>query len=169
MKLFKLFFISVITFVAFFTLVGLLFPNKIVIVKGEILEAKTAAVSANLQNFSSWKNWHPFFSDAEKANIIDNSNATINTNSVNIVLQQFKNKANNIEVIATYGKHKTTTEIVLIPLNNDSTSTQIVWKETEDLKWYPWERFRGLLLEGAKGNYVNDILFRYKKYLTQLN
>ena len=44
-------------------------------------------------------------------------------------------------------------------------SVQVVWFIVEELKWYPWEKFYGIMAEDVKGPLMQQSLDRLKKKL----
>jgi hypothetical protein len=48
-----------------------------------------------------------------------------------------------------------------------SDSVQVVWYIIEDLKWYPWEKFYGMMAADMKGPLMQESLDRLKSYLDQ--
>ncbi len=44
-------------------------------------------------------------------------------------------------------------------------SVQVVWFLIEDLKWYPWEKFYGMMAADMKGPLMQESLDRLKYYM----
>lgn len=44
-------------------------------------------------------------------------------------------------------------------------SVQIVWFLIEDLKWYPWEKFYGMMAADMKGPLMQESLDKFKNYM----
>jgi L-rhamnose isomerase len=47
----------------------------------------------------------------------------------------------------------------------EADSVQVVWYIIEDLKWYPWEKFYGMMAEKMKGPLMQQSLDDLKAYL----
>jgi hypothetical protein len=42
---------------------------------------------------------------------------------------------------------------------------KVEWWISEDLKWYPWEKFYGLFSESLKETYLENTLESFKRYM----
>lgn len=172
MKYIKLFLISLIVFFVLFTLMGLLFPSTIKSVKAVVINKPPKQVLESISKFENWKEWYPFFSPAENATIKHETDSAIvfSNNGKELHVTNIKTDSNNIQFsITTISGKETANQLFALPVNEAIVQTQLVWNETEHLKWYPWDRFRGLLLERTKGIYLDTALNRFKNYLEHIN
>ena len=48
---------------------------------------------------------------------------------------------------------------------NGTDSVQVVWYVIEDLKWYPWEKFYGIMAGDMKGPLLQGSLDKLKEIL----
>jgi hypothetical protein len=164
----KLLAISGLAFFALLTLIGLLFPAQIRSVKAIEINKPQHQVYNELVQKENWKRWYPFFYSNNGAAINEaNKDTTIFFNEKKkLLLFNQKKDSNSISftMLAFNGVQVNHTMLAL-PINGDSAATQVVWNETEKLQWYPWERFRGLLLESSKGIFLDTALYRFKKYI----
>ena len=53
----------------------------------------------------------------------------------------------------------------ILPIMEDDLGYQVQWHSRVKLKWYPWEKFRGLFLEKVIGQAYESTLQNIKKIL----
>jgi hypothetical protein len=168
MRLIKLFGISVLVFFVMLTLIGLLFPSTVQTVKAVVVNKPQQQVKAALAINNTWLKWYPYFNPEIVADIhAADADTTIFFNDKK-ELQLYNKRSDSNAVyftIKAWNGVEVNESILALPISGDSTQTQVVWNETEHLKWYPWERFRGLLLEGSKGIFLDTALNRFKVYI----
>ena len=172
MNYIKMALISFVVFFSMFTLIGLLFPSISTSVSAVVVNNEKNVVVEQLQNKISWLKWHPFFQPDIGARIdIKNADSTVFLNNKNeILLVDSRVDSTTVSFDTEYGHDRITkNQVQVLPISNDSTSVQVIWTETEKLKWYPWERFRGLVLEKAKTEYINAVLNNFKQYMDTLS
>ena len=161
-------FISFVVFFSMFTLIGLLFPSSIKSVNAVVINKKKRIVLKELQITPAWINWYPFFQTPVGAHIDNAGNdTTVFFNDKNEVLvYNKKTDSNTVSFFTEYPNGRIIEyTIVALDISGDSNQVQLVWNETEKLKWYPWERFKGLVLEKAKVEYLDTVLSRFKQYI----
>lgn len=168
MRLIKLFLISVLVFLVLLTLIGLLFPSSIKSVKAVVVNKPKQQVLNQLVLNNNWQQWYPYFNPPIGASIsnIDKDTTLFYNDKKALQLFNKKTDSNGISfTIKGWNDFEVTENILALPVSGDTTQTQVVWNETEHLKWYPWERFRGLLLESSKGIFLDTALNRFKVYI----
>ncbi len=172
MKYVKMVLISFVVFFGMFTLIGLLFPPVSKSVSGVVINNEKGIVVEELLHKTNWIKWHPFFHPDIGGQVdIKTADSTIFSNDKNeMLLIASKADSNTVSFDTEYGHGRITKNYIqVLDITDDSTSVQIIWTEMEKLKWYPWERFRGLVLEKAKTEYINAVLNNFKQYMDTLN
>jgi hypothetical protein len=164
----KMALLSFAVFFIMFTVIGLLFPSHIDSVNAVIVNNSRNTVTKEMQPAASWIKWYPFFQPnagaAVEQQTVD-SIFFINDNK-RLLLHSIKHDSNTVSFYLAHHRGRVTRhEIMALDIPNDSNQVQLVWKETEKLKWYPWERFRGLVLEKAKKEYLESMLKSFKAHL----
>lgn len=171
MKYVKMALISFVVFFSMFTLIGLLFPSVSKSVSAVVVNNTKDFVVEELQRKTNWIKWHPFFQpDTEGLVVVKTTDSTFLLNDKKeILLIHSKADSNTVSFDTEYGHERMTkNNIQVLQISDDSTRVQVIWTETEILKWYPWERFRGLVLEKAKTEYINAVLNNFKQYIDTL-
>lgn len=172
MRYVKMALISFVVFFSMFTLIGLLFPSVSKSVSAVVVNNNRNIVSEELQRKANWIKWHPFFQpNSEGLVVVKTNDSTFFSNDKNeILLSNSKADRNSVSFNTEYGRGRITkNNIQVLDISDDSSRVQVIWTETEKLKWYPWERFRGLVLEKAKTEYINAVLNNFKQYADTLS
>ncbi len=168
MKYLKMAIISFVVFFSMFTIIGLLFPSSIKSANAVVINKKKQIVLKELQISSAWINWYPFFQTNVGAHIDNAEKDTIiffNDKKVILVYNK-KTDSNSVSFFTKYTNGRVVEHRILaLDISRDSNQVQVVWNETEKLKWYPWDRFKGLVLEKAKVEYLDTVLSRFKQYI----
>lgn len=148
------------------TLLSLLLPSKVTIVKSVDINASSEKITSQITDFEQWKNWYPAFKD-EQITVLkdtpDNNSVTLkdqNGKQVILRLKEVKPELVNIE-LRTNSSSKVSYHFFLTPKVNHQT--QLTWGITTELKWYPWEKIRGLFLDKVSGNQYEQALNNLKK------
>ncbi len=168
MRLVKLFGVSVLVFFVLLTLIGLLFPSTIKSVKAVVINKPQQKVMAALPVNTNWLKWYPYFNPSVGADIRNaaaDTSVFFNDKKELLIYNKHSDSSAVYFTIKAWNGAEMNESILALPISGDSTQTQVVWNETETLKWYPWERFRGLLLESSKGIFLDTALNRFKVYI----
>jgi len=168
MRYFKMALISFAVFFTMFTLIGLLFPSNIISANAVIINQQKQTVLRELKVSESWIEWYPFFNPDMGAHIddVDKDSTVFSNNKHELLVYNKKADGNPVTFnLKNESGRVVEHQIMVLDISGDSSQVQLVWKETEKLKWYPWERFRGLVLEKAKKEYLETVLNSFKKYV----
>jgi hypothetical protein len=153
MKLVKAALIGIIGLAVLVTLISLLIPSEVHGRRGMVIRAERDSIYQQIAVFYNWKNWHPEF----KANpsLIRYENVSSGMDAKAMV--EVKGKTTTYQLL-----HADSTTIKVLqkrPGENDienifalakDTATGGIytdWKFISTLKWYPWEKFAGMLTE----------------------
>jgi hypothetical protein len=164
----KMALVSFAVFFLMFTVIGLLFPSRIDSVNAVIVNNSRSIVLKEMQPAASWIKWYPFFQPNTGAVFQQQTADSIFfiNDKKKLLLHGIKHDSNTVSFYLTHDRGRVTQQQVMaLDIPNDSNQVQLVWKETEKLKWYPWERFRGLVLEKAKKEYLESMLKNFKAHL----
>lgn len=168
MRYLKMALISFAVFFSMFTVIGLLFPSHINSANAVILNQNKQIVLKQLQVSESWIKWYPFFQPGigEHIDNIDKDSTVFFNDKKKLLVYNKKTDSNSVSFYFKNDNDRIVAHnIMVLDISGDSSQVQLVWKETEKLKWYPWERFRGLVLEKAKKEYLEAVLNSFKQYV----
>jgi hypothetical protein len=168
MRYLKMAVLSSIVFFAMFTLIGLLFPSSIKSVNSVVINKDRGTVLKELQATSNWIKWYPFFQPMINGHV-DNplGDSTLFSNDKNELM--LFNKRSDTSFFAFFtqynGRNITENKITVMNASSGDNMVQVSWYEKERLKWYPWDRFRGLVLEKTKSQFLDTVLNRFRQYI----
>ncbi|MFT3911244.1 MAG: hypothetical protein QM737_17620 [Ferruginibacter sp.] len=139
------------------TLVSLLMPSKVMTVRSVVVHADTGFIISEIRDLKKWKDWHPVFMN-EHANIVTsdpssgvNAFVTWNSNGTLNKLLVTESSSNHIKAsLIRKGENDVVNIISMNPVN-DSTAVQVEWRVLTTLKWYPWEKFYGIMIDKFSG------------------
>lgn len=133
MRVIKLGIISLIAFAVLITLFSLFFPSRIRISRALDLHTGRAAVLDLIKDTASWKNWYPGAGSA----------------SVLPLITAFTDSSVTATSTLANGRKGITGWTVYDPGYPNIVTLQ--WYMDFKLRWYPWEKFSGLLFEKRYG------------------
>jgi len=146
-----------------------LLPNEVMTSRWVLIDAEKDTVLKKVRDLNSWNSWILFLQTAEQVDIKKSGNqhdigSVISWKTENGGLNRITITENNEKGIITETE-----------LNNDRSfvsgfsvekrkvdSVQVVWFIVEKLKWYPWEKFYGIMAGDIKGPYMQRSLERLK-------
>ncbi len=157
MRLLKGFALTLLGLSIMVTLVSLLMPSTVSVVRSVVIHATGKNVFDEISDLKNWKHWHPVF-------INDSSGITISVPSggVNAMASWSSNAKMNKLVITEVlpnqlkatlmreGENDITNILSVTPVN-DSMAVQAEWRVMTKLKWYPWEKFSGIFVDKMTG------------------
>ncbi|MCO5240942.1 MAG: hypothetical protein M9904_12910 [Chitinophagaceae bacterium] len=168
MRLLKQAAIGLIVFGIILLLISLLLPSRIRISKSVLIHAPHNKVMASLLHIEEWKNWNPILQDSSiKYTIYPPYRADwISKDAVpnSIQLEPFARDSINM-VILSKNKQVFSSGFSVVSHQQDSLLTKVEWWISEDIKWYPWEKFYGLFSESFRDTYMDNTLQLLKQYI----
>ncbi len=157
MQIIKLGLISLVAFALLITMFSLFIPSHIRISKAIDITAQKDSISNQISNTSNWKNWYPGADSLpiEKGKEKE-AGAFIKVNTVT--------DSTVIANVPGMGPKETTSGWNFYSGTTPNTIT-VQWYMDFHLRWYPWEKFSGLLLENRYGPMMEQGLTNLKRYL----
>lgn len=147
MRIVKLGIISLVFFTVFFTLLSFFFPSHVRISRATDIQAPKDSVTAVLKDLKQWDKWYPGLDSSEgEAYFISDSDSTL-IFETNIA-----------------GRRKAKEGWNIYSGSSPHTFT-VQWYMDFHLRWYPWDKFSGLLLEKRYGPVMEKGLTRLKSLL----
>ena len=153
------------------TLVSLLIPSKVMVVRGVVINSNAKKVFAAISNLHNWVHWQPVFTTGKVKPDFSPDSTGINSYC------EWENRGKkNRFIISAIGEYELTTTlsqegendvmntITILPLP-DTGTVQVEWKALTKLKWYPWEKFYGIFIEKMTGQGYEDALKGLKAWV----
>jgi len=144
MKPVKLLLGSLIVLAILITAIAALFPSKVIVSRAIELTAPPADIAYYVADLHHWDAWMSEWKENKVT--IKNNTAFISTQT--ITLTSASDTAANFEWVAT-GQPPYQVKIEWLPLQEGNYV--IHWSFTQQVSWYPWEKFQTLLNEKLLG------------------
>lgn len=151
--------------------ISALLPSRVMTSRWVRVAGEATAPLNEVKNLGGWKDWNSLLTGATDVQVTPIPDTG---KGGSIVWTDPRGGRNNIRVAGTGEKGILT----YITLGSDrpfesgfsiekrhADSTQIVWYIMEDLKWYPWEKFYGMMAEDMKAPLMQESLDRLKAKL----
>ena len=150
MRIIKLGFISLLFFSLLITGFSLFIPSRVRISRAMNTGVTGDSVFNEVKDINRWKNWYPGFDSAGMKGLVTGDPGFITKDGrMGINLSMVTDSM----VIATFDQDnqravKQTWMRIIHPM---SDSVTIHWSMDFRLRWYPWEKFSGLMFEKRYG------------------
>lgn len=149
MKYLRLLLISIVAFFLVITAISLFFPSHIRVSRTIQIQANMDSVLTKIENEQNWKQW--MSEDDSTYRKIDGISGIIIDSGQNNTISI---KAEREDDHREFGWN-------VIRFQDNSITVQ--WYMDFHLKWYPWEKFSGLLLDKVYGTQMEKGLGNLKK------
>ncbi len=149
-----------------------LLPNQVMTSRWVMIDAEKEVVLNKVKDLDSWNDWNVLLQSAGQIEIKKSGDKQDIGSAVR--WKSTKGNLNRITVTENNGIGIVTE----MQLNNQRPfasgfsvekrhidSVQVVWFIIEKLKWYPWEKFYGIMTGGMKGSYMEQSLQQLKSVL----
>lgn len=149
-------FLFVVTgFFIVITLFSLLMPSTVMIAKTQTIPAQKSTIMEYVRIPSNWQKWYP-----------ELMNENVQYSDSTIAWQ--KNKIEFIDedsfaVRVSFMRDSELPVITDISLFDIDGLPQVEWKAYHKLKWYPWEKFGGIMLGDMAGPLYDSALISLKE------
>ncbi len=149
MRIIKLAIISVVVFSLLITMISMFFPSRVRISRAIDINTDRKTIMLQLRDTANWMKWYP---GADSALVLPRITA-ITDSSV------------SAETYMENGRKGVTGWNVYVAALPRTVTVQ--WYMDFRLRWYPWEKFSGLLLEKRYGPVMERGLERMKELIGQ--
>lgn len=162
MRYIRFFVFSAIALLVVITGVTLLLPSHVRVSRAANLYAGADSVLREVSDLSKWKNWYPGFDSLELTAAEIRDGRVVKATVKNIQLQVTVATDTLVTVLMKKGEQPVSNNWKLIRYAHSDSLTVQNYMDF-DFKWYPWERFSGLLLDRSYGRVMEDGLKRLKE------
>jgi hypothetical protein len=163
MRVIKLGLISIIAFSMLITIFSLFIPSHVRISKAIDINASKDSIIGSLANIEKWKGWYP---GADTMQLVaKESKAALKAGRLDQYLGINSITDSTIGVSMTGKEIKQSASGFNIYNSNLPNTYTVQWFMDIRLKWYPWEKFSGLLLEKRYGPVMEQGLGKLKSLL----
>ena len=164
-KYLKLSLISFIVLLIVITAVGLVFPSKVIVSRTIDVDANIDSVKIYTLNIANWQMWMiANSSNTAPLSISFPDSLTLGTYKIKVLKR-------SDDYIATLWHSEDMDELCTLSLygSRQQNITTVNWKFEQQLKWYPWERFKSLLMDKILGDPMEAGLAELKRKVERLH
>lgn len=168
MRLLKQAIIAITVFSVILLFFSFLLPSKISVSRPVLIHAPKDSVLAALLHIDDWKHWNPALQDAGvKYSIVSPQRVDwISAGGVHNSIQLKRFAPDSISVIIqSKNKQVFSSGFIVAGHPQDSLLVKVEWWISEDIKWYPWEKFYGLFSESFRETYMDNTLQVFRHYI----
>jgi hypothetical protein len=145
---------------------SVILPNQVMTSKWVRVSQDKDSVIRVVKDLHTWDQWNSLLTGAQVVDVKDSllnwTSPNGHMNSIRIEGVEDNGVSTSISLNrSTYFNSGFSIE------KRSSDSVQVVWYIIEDLKWYPWEKFYGMMAADMKGPLMQESLDRLKSYLDQ--
>jgi len=147
------------------TVISLFIPSRVRISKAINIKAAPGEIWTDIDDFTKWKDWNPMIADSagRTLEIMPDSSAKYGATTLRWIR---KEEGERIAQMSTGSKRPVNTAWKAITYSH-SDSTTLHWYMDFQLRWYPWEKFSSLMLEGSYGPSMEKGLMNLKQLVEQ--
>jgi hypothetical protein len=130
---------------------SLILPDHVMTSKWVMVKADQQTIIQEIKNLENWKSWNLLLKDAQNVQVSD---STLNWTSLNGKGSHLRVDTVNDKGVSTtlsFNQGRPFISGFSVEKREQSDSTQVVWYIIEELKWYPWEKFYGMMAADMKG------------------
>ena len=143
--------------------VSLLMPDQVMTSKWVKVSVPKDSVIHTIRDLDNWESWNLLLQGATEIEVKDSTlswtSASGNKNSIQIDTVNEK----GISTSLTLNNSRPFISGFAVEKRNPSEdSVQVVWYIIEELKWYPWEKFYGMIAADMKGPLMQESLEKLK-------
>jgi hypothetical protein len=168
MRLLKLFLLGLGGLFIVMLGISFLLPNHVMTSKWVRVHADKDTILKEVKNFQTWKDWNGLLQNATDIDIHD---SVLSWKSSRGTLNKITTKGSTDIGLSTeisLNAAKPFTSGFSIEKRDPAVdSVQVVWFIVEELRWYPWEKFYGMMAADMKGPLMQQSLNRLKLKLEQ--
>ncbi len=149
--------------------ISALLPSQVMTSKWVLIDGDKDSILNKIRDINSWPKWNGLLQQVSELEIRQKPSLT-DTGS-RIYWKDARGRSNEIVVTGNNEKGLATDMLVegQRPLlsgfsveKRQADSVQVVWYIVEDLKWYPWEKFYGMMAADMKGPQMQESLNQFK-------
>lgn len=147
-------------------LFSLLLPGEVMTSKWVRVANDKDSVISTVSDLKSWPNWNLLLKDATDVQFSDSALSWTSPNGHSNRIRIEGVEPNGVATLISLNKGDDIRSGFSIE-KRDADSVQVVWYIIEDLKWYPWEKFYGMMAADMKGPLMQESLQDLKKLLSE--
>lgn len=158
------FLVSLLVLFLVFSVLSFMLPSTVVIANQVVVKAPVEKVQAQVEHFTNWQNWNDAFQDPGvqiKFLPPDSSRVELHDSSKVVLLSMLRPGNDTINVLFS-GEGLPGMEYEFTFMDRETIHSNLMLQVRIQLKWYPWERVKGLFMQKMAANYYESMLDQLK-------
>lgn len=144
--------------------VSLFMPSQVMTSKWVRIANHKDSVIKEIATLQHWKEWNGLVANAQELSYTDSMIiwSSANGKQNKIKLESVSDNGVSTPISISDGDFMKSGFSVE---KRTADSVQVVWFLIEELKWYPWEKFYGMMAADMKGPLMQESLDKFKNYI----
>ncbi|HET9055696.1 MAG TPA: SRPBCC family protein [Chitinophagaceae bacterium] len=174
MRNIKIFFFGLLVLAILFTLFSLFIPSTVRVSRVVEIDAPAEKIYTAVSNVNTWNNWMPWSAADSLFKINVNITGEKIKSSYSWQVKKDDSKKGKITVVELHNDeivmlnelsgYKASPGSFKLYTNPHAAYVLVEWKIKIGIKWYPWAKLKGILLDKIYGPVLEDGLKRLKAY-----
>lgn len=144
---------------------SLLMPGHVMTSKWVKVGVSKDSVIHTLGDLGTWNSWNLLLQDARDISVKDSTlHWTSARGTANVIRVDTINEK-GVSTTLTLNDSRPFISGFAVEKSPEQDSVQVVWYIIEELKWYPWEKFYGMMASDMKGPLMEASLGRFREKL----
>lgn len=142
---------------------SVLLPNHVMTSKWVKVGVPVDSVINTVKDLNSWKDWNLLLQDASSVSVNDSTLSWVSAGGITNTIHIDTVNEKGVSTSLTLNNSRPFTSGFSIEKRDPvEDSVQVVWFIIEELKWYPWEKFYGMMAADMKGPLMQASLNKLK-------
>lgn len=152
-------------FIAVITLISLLMPSTVINAETVMVNAEKSKIASAISDLNNWKYWHPVFMQEQSMQIPSPAEARWETGGMINTMKVISADSSVISIQLNREGQRSIQNYFSIDAIKDQPGLQVEWRVITTLKWYPWEKFGGMMMGAISKQGYQEALLSLKKHL----
>ncbi len=145
---------------------SVLMPDHVMTSKWVIIPSGQKSVIQEVRNLGTWESWNLLVRNGQQISATDSSLQWVSGNGYHNSIQIDTVNERGIATTLRLNQGRPMISGFSVEQKNPAVdSVQVVWYIIEELKWYPWEKFYGMMAADVKGPVMDSSLQLLKSHM----
>lgn len=146
------------------TAVSVFMPSQVMTSKWVRVAKPKDSVIRSIADLRTWSEWNGLLAGAQQIEVKDRSIQWKGASGKHNIIRLESVSASGLSTPISIAEEPFMKSGFSIE-KRSADSVQVVWFLIEDLKWYPWEKFYGMMAADMKGPLMQQSLDKFKHYI----
>lgn len=154
-------------FMVVINLISLLMPSTVSTAESVMVVAERKNINQGIADLNEWKKWHPLLRTDSTVVIHSPNEATWVSNGTQNTLKVVQKDSAVVQLNISRAGQKDILNYFAIQPIQDQPGFQVEWRVVSQLKWYPWEKFAGMMVGKMSSTAYLQALNSFKAYVEE--